>query len=528
MIRLLFRCGNESRELEFTDDVVTLGRSSKNKLKVEDKNASRMHARIEKIGLEYRVSDLESANGTQVNGKNVTFHTLAGGDEITIGQASFLVLHLDGPGRPAPAPQPVAAAAAAAPVASAPVAVAPPPVLTTHTQPPAALRSVTARHFAWRSESSIMKSLVTLVLAVAVIGGLVYGLMYVANQKKAPAMARETKDGPAASAGDADDALKAWRGKVDPAEAVTDAMVDEGVALGQRFAPLYPSGDSPFDKALGEIRQKRSDQFKGQFGDLSARVDTALVDRRYGDAMESLRSFRASWNKGFASEIEPLTLKASQTIQKDFKEVDEAGRKLEEEKRFEASAQHYRAHTARFQGTEHFKYLSLKPENLALMAKLDLEASLRPAKPAAEVALKPAPAPEPEKPAPEPSKPVPAPKAMAKEPPKEPAKPMVKEAPKALPKEIAPPKPASSAKAAKEPKGPKPEGAVKLPDATCKAEKTVKGAYCLQCKRTLGPDDMRNMKCKKCDEAPKKIDMCIKRQYEAACHPEKKGEKPVS
>ena len=61
MIRVLVKTGKKTQEVEIADDVITLGRSSSNRLQLADKNASRVHSRIEKIGNEYRISDLESA-----------------------------------------------------------------------------------------------------------------------------------------------------------------------------------------------------------------------------------------------------------------------------------------------------------------------------------------------------------------------------------------------------------------------------------------------------------------------------------
>ena len=39
---------------------------------------------------------------------------------------------------------------------------------------------------------------------------------------------------------------------------------------------------------------------------------------------------------------------------------------------------------------------------------------------------------------------------------------------------------------------------------------------------------MRRNACKRCEEEPRKIDLCVKRYYQAECHPEKIGDKPVS
>jgi hypothetical protein len=77
---------------------------------------------------------------------------------------------------------------------------------------------------------------------------------------------------------------------------------------------------------------------------------------------------------------------------------------------------------------------------------------------------------------------------------------------------------------------PKPEPAklsIKKPDVLCDCRKIAKGNYCAKCERVLGPDDIRGGNCKKCDEKPKKIDLCVKRYFMPDGHPEKMSDRPV-
>ncbi len=71
--------------LSLTGEVVTLGRHHSNDLVLDDAAASRQHARIEIVGSEYTLTDLNSTNGTLVNGERITYKTLISGDEIQIG-----------------------------------------------------------------------------------------------------------------------------------------------------------------------------------------------------------------------------------------------------------------------------------------------------------------------------------------------------------------------------------------------------------------------------------------------------------
>ena len=104
MIKLLVKFGDESREVEIKETEISIGRSTDNVLPLADKKSSRKHARIEKVGDEYRIHDLGSGNGTKVNGKDVNTHVLAKGDEIAVGLTTMFVLSMDTPAKPAASP----------------------------------------------------------------------------------------------------------------------------------------------------------------------------------------------------------------------------------------------------------------------------------------------------------------------------------------------------------------------------------------------------------------------------------------
>ncbi len=64
---------------------ITIGRLPESTIMVNDPNASRRHAEIRRMGNEVVVVDLNSTNGTRVNGATVSERTLADGDQIVIG-----------------------------------------------------------------------------------------------------------------------------------------------------------------------------------------------------------------------------------------------------------------------------------------------------------------------------------------------------------------------------------------------------------------------------------------------------------
>jgi len=65
--------------------VTVIGRSSDCDLTVEDANVSRRHAEIRRIGDGYSLVDLDSTNGTEVNGQRIQETALMSGDVIEVG-----------------------------------------------------------------------------------------------------------------------------------------------------------------------------------------------------------------------------------------------------------------------------------------------------------------------------------------------------------------------------------------------------------------------------------------------------------
>jgi pSer/pThr/pTyr-binding forkhead associated (FHA) protein len=64
----------------------TIGRTADSDIRLSDELASRRHARIEQRNSEFVITDLNSTNGTYVNGRRVHQQPLRGGDEIRVGR----------------------------------------------------------------------------------------------------------------------------------------------------------------------------------------------------------------------------------------------------------------------------------------------------------------------------------------------------------------------------------------------------------------------------------------------------------
>ncbi len=72
------------------DGEITLGRSSRADVRIDDDSISRFHAKLHLTGHEVQIEDLGSSNGTLVNGEKVTRDALKDGDKIRLGETTIL------------------------------------------------------------------------------------------------------------------------------------------------------------------------------------------------------------------------------------------------------------------------------------------------------------------------------------------------------------------------------------------------------------------------------------------------------
>jgi pSer/pThr/pTyr-binding forkhead associated (FHA) protein len=70
---------------EFTEDLITIGRAPDNMIVIEDPSVSGHHAQLELTGEMYRIKDLDSTNGTRVNGIPISETALRFDDRIRFG-----------------------------------------------------------------------------------------------------------------------------------------------------------------------------------------------------------------------------------------------------------------------------------------------------------------------------------------------------------------------------------------------------------------------------------------------------------
>lgn len=90
MARLLIHELNRQRILELGDDFVSVGRDAKNTIIIDDPFASREHCVIKKVEGKYLLIDLNSSNGSFINGKRIVQHVLKHGDRLELGKATII------------------------------------------------------------------------------------------------------------------------------------------------------------------------------------------------------------------------------------------------------------------------------------------------------------------------------------------------------------------------------------------------------------------------------------------------------
>src|SRR5437764_12263280 len=69
---------------------VTIGREEGNLLRLNDERVSRFHAKVQQDNGDIILTDLESTNGTRVNGTVVQIRRLRVGDRVLVGRSILL------------------------------------------------------------------------------------------------------------------------------------------------------------------------------------------------------------------------------------------------------------------------------------------------------------------------------------------------------------------------------------------------------------------------------------------------------
>ncbi len=86
----VIRGNDQGTRFELDEPMIGLGRDSSNRIQLHDTEVSRQHAEVRAVDNAYSIADLNSSNGTFVNGRRVQRHRLASGDQIQVGSTLML------------------------------------------------------------------------------------------------------------------------------------------------------------------------------------------------------------------------------------------------------------------------------------------------------------------------------------------------------------------------------------------------------------------------------------------------------
>jgi hypothetical protein len=270
MARVIISDGASQRTIDLVDTITVVGRSSENRIAIDDKQCSRRHCHFEKTDYGYKLVDLESRNGTRVNDRVVNQALLRPGDRVQIGKH---VLTFEDPAFREPPPDvaarfapaaaaaapaaPAPASAAAASVASAPAPAPAEPLLPADPGGPALRRRTghtTSINRIARVEQAKEKQLITIVgVGAAVFVVFLLVLMFLPSGGESPAAVSARKA--------VDDARKLFvQGKLDEAQILLGRVpTDQKEAQRQAQALLKEIDATRQRKAVAVSAEERRD-----------------------------------------------------------------------------------------------------------------------------------------------------------------------------------------------------------------------------------------------------------------------------
>ncbi len=95
------------KSFDLTGSEITMGRVQDNKIQIEHASVSGHHAVLKLENLDYVIKDLESTNGTRINGERVMQQKLRRNDILRLGNIELLYDSEHAPpGQPMPSPSP--------------------------------------------------------------------------------------------------------------------------------------------------------------------------------------------------------------------------------------------------------------------------------------------------------------------------------------------------------------------------------------------------------------------------------------
>ncbi|MEK7867436.1 MAG: CAP domain-containing protein [Planctomycetota bacterium] len=402
MAKLIIRQGGQEQVVDLTEATVTMGRSSEqNTIALRDIKASRQHCHVEKAAYGWKLVDLESSNGTSVNGQKVNTALLRNGDKINIGavEVQFIDEHAATVDVP---PDQVPAASKPAPEASPsetaiPVLISPPPAVEAPRPAPP------VREFAPRKKNYVGMAvgIAAGFAALCVLRMLWNDLSLESSARDAYAAAAQLKDqGKVADAAKAyekvladyqgtgietaaqrdlkqiRDAMSRWEeAKSELSHAKLLACVEsdpmyvemELSQLAARYADTPYAGE--FQALIDRLKAEMVSRADDSFATAKARAGEAASRGVYGDALDEWKRFQANY-AGLPicekAEGEVSAILAAAT--KDWNGLVGKANDLALEGKFNDASKVYRENENRFRGTRYIAEVGRKVRVIEALA----------------------------------------------------------------------------------------------------------------------------------------------------------------
>ncbi|GEM_PF-2569154 len=361
MIKLQLKSPEESRDLSYGDETITIGRKAECTIQLRDRKASREHAKIEKVGDEYRLVDLDSNNGTRINSEGVTIRPLRKGDRISIGECVITVVDVDTPVPAAP---------------EEPAAPAPVPY-EKKLEVKKKIEGVRggAGKSALRTGSDPTRLLLILGGVAAVLVVAVVLIVVVANQPMQPRPDQVNKAKLEKEQLDRDNRLDA-EAKLSEAKLAAESGEVDLVELrrhAQKYDGLLPKKDN-FSTLVARLEAKlppRRDpaSFDSEFASVRARVESALRQRQYGEALRLIAGVAAGAEESQQSQVNELLWQAKKAVYADFQHVIMEGYALENRDEYAKAKEVYSGAAPRFRDTEYHALLAGRPDDIDLIVR---------------------------------------------------------------------------------------------------------------------------------------------------------------
>ncbi|MBI2923744.1 MAG: FHA domain-containing protein [Planctomycetes bacterium] len=308
MVNLLVRFEGVEEKFHFLDDVVTLGRVSTNTIQVKDAKASRNHCELRRAGDSWKLVDLESSNGTAVNGNKVNTYLLKPGDIVSIGQFQVVFEPELATGPKLPAKKVEAEIEKTVVDTSEPKKGAAP-------EAPAMAATVAASR----------KNLVALGTKAAIAAAVLIGVLVLVNKVRSAGAAEKEQRDRLASAlqksqnGDLEDALAALETLIvsNPDPAIQKKAQSERASVQERIAARDAARAGKRDAAIAELlARQQSASASTRFENSSAQVLAYLANGDFASAVDESKRFmmefpEGEWHSKMAGSLKQTLARAS-------------------------------------------------------------------------------------------------------------------------------------------------------------------------------------------------------------------------